>query len=405
MQKKISRAAPLIFLPLILLNTVFSQTLLLASLKENYTYLYIPLFWLVLAALSFVLLRSKHYRSKVKNDITFWVVAAAVLYLILRFSSGIFEGFGYSPYDRSFLGILRNLFAYIFPPVCREFVRAACVMSCKPGKPRTKVICVMTTIILAFSEMNFDRLIRGFSTPFGAFEQLGGYFMPALVVSAMLTLAAMYAGYLPGVIYQASTLILFYILPILPDNTWLTTSLLGSLIPFIFTIVINYTVGLANHTMTRSDMKEDKPASWIITFVILAAFVLFVTGVLPYYPVAVATGSMEPTIMTGDMVVVDKTEATKSSLAVGDVIQYQRGNYTVIHRIIEMRDENGDHFYVTKGDNNNSADSGEVTEEQVIGKVRFRVRYAGYLTLWMHSQKVEDDTSNIDVETGGHNNG
>ena len=405
MQNKLSRAAPLLFLPLILLNTLFSQTLLIDLLGENYTYLYMPLFWLALGAAAFFIIRKKHYRAKLKGDIIFWVCVASVLYLIMRFTSGIFEGFGYSPYDRSFLGILRNLFAYYLPNLCREVVRAAVVMSCKPGKKRTKVICVVTTFVLALSEMNVNRLLRGFSTPFGAFEQLGGYFMPALVTSAMLTLAAMYAGFLPGIIYQSAVTLLFYFIPVMPDSTWLTISLLGSLIPLITAIVINYTVGLANHTMTRRDMKEDSPASWVVTFVLLMAFVLFVTGVLPYYPVAVATGSMEPTIMTGDMVVVDKTEKTKDAIDVGDVVQFKRGTYTVIHRIIEKHDTDGTTFFVTKGDNNASPDSGEITYADIVGKVQFRVRYVGYLTLWMHSQKVEDDTSHIDVETGGHNNG
>ena len=404
MQQKISRSIPFAVLAIILANTLFSQPLLLNTLGSNYTYIYMPVFWIVLSVGALFPLRKKHYRERHRRDIIFWVSIAAVLYLILRLFSGIFEGFGYSAYDHSLFGIARNIFAYIVPYICREIVRAALLSKCRPGKTRTKVMCVLVCIILALSEVNVHRMLREMSTPFGIFEHLGGYLMPALVVSAMLTLSALYAGCVPGIIYQAATQILFLILPILPDNTWLTTALIGCIVPFIITIAINYSIGLINHTVTRRDISKEKPGEWIAVFAVLMVFVLFITGIFPYYPVAVATGSMEPTIMTGDMVVINKTDSAAEDLEVGDVIQYKRGTYTVIHRIIAIREENGQKFYTTMGDNNNAPDSGEVEQSQIIGKVEFRVRYLGWLTLWMHSQTVEDDSEEIDVETGDDNN-
>lgn len=400
MSQKMKKAVPFVLLALILLNSLFSEILLLPVIGEDYTFLYTPLFWVALGGLSLLLLRRKHYRKRMKKDMIFWVVVAAIMYLVMRFSAGIFEGFGYSALDHSFFGIMRNLFAYVVPHICREIVRAALLMDCRSGKKRTKLLCVLSAIILAVSEMSSTRFLNGIGTPIGVFEQVGGYLMPALVVSAMLTYTAMSGGPLPGIIYRVSTLTLFYVLPIIPDSSWLTVSLLGSLIPFIITIIINYSIGITNHTMSRRDVNNEKPGEWIAVFAVLIAFILFITGVLPVYPVAVATGSMEPVIMTGDMVVVNKTDKAKEQLKVGDVIQFRRGNYTVIHRIIEISHDHEQMYYITKGDNNNAPDLGEVTPDMVIGRVEFHVPYAGWLTLWMHSQRVEEDTENVDVETG-----
>lgn len=403
MSKQIKKYLPFAFMLLILINAILSQDLLLKAIGESYTYIYTPLFWIALAAFSLWLLRNKRYRKALKRDLIFWTGVAAAMYVIVRFGTGLIEGFGYNAMSMTFFNTVRNLFAFVVPYVCREIIRAAILMDCKPGKNRTKLICVLSCAVLAFSELNFNKLIRSFATPFGMFEQLGGILMPALVESAMLTLAALYAGYIPGVIYRLGTLTLFYIMPVVPDNSWLTTALLGCLIPFVVAIVINYTIGIATHTMTRREVNGDKPGGWIALFAVLVAFVLFITGVLPVYPVAVATGSMEPNIMTGDMVIVNKTQGAKDSLEIGDVIQYQRGNFTVIHRIIDIENDHEDEYYITQGDNNNAPDSGEVTKDMVIGRVEFRVPYAGWLTLWMHSQKVEDDSQDVDVETGGHN--
>ena len=52
---------------------------------------------------------------------------------------------------------------------------------------------------------------------------------------------------------------------------------------------------------------------------------------LGYKPFIVLSGSMEPSIMTGDMVFVKETDP--DSLKVGDVIAYKSGSAVVTHRI------------------------------------------------------------------------
>ena len=65
-----------------------------------------------------------------------------------------------------------------------------------------------------------------------------------------------------------------------------------------------------------------------------------------YKPFIVLSGSMEPSIMTGDMVFVKETDP--DSLKVGDVIAYKSGSAVVTHRIVEVKSENGETRYVTQ---------------------------------------------------------
>ena len=97
---------------------------------------------------------------------------------------------------------------------------------------------------------------------------------------------------------------------------------------------------------------------------------------------AIATGSMEPQISVGDAVLVSKLDT--GALEVGDVIQFRRGDYTVIHRIVEIIQEDGALSYVTKGDANNAKDAGAVSAGDVVGKVIATVPGAGRWTLWLH---------------------
>ena len=63
----------------------------------------------------------------------------------------------------------------------------------------------------------------------------------------------------------------------------------------------------------------------------------------PVYPSVIATGSMEPMIKPGDVILVDKATSIEEiySLREGDVIQFSRDAILISHRIIEIVEEEG----------------------------------------------------------------
>ena len=73
------------------------------------------------------------------------------------------------------------------------------------------------------------------------------------------------------------------------------------------------------------------------------------------------TGSMSPTMETGDLVIVKLGE---QELQEQDIITYKKGNSFITHRIIKI-DGNS---IIAKGDNNNTQDE-EITQDMVVGKV------------------------------------
>lgn len=88
----------------------------------------------------------------------------------------------------------------------------------------------------------------------------------------------------------------------------------------------------------------------------------------------VQSGSMEPEIGTGSVVIVKPAK----SYAVGDVITFGPRSKTkspTTHRIVEVK---ADGNFVTRGDANNAEDMRTVSRYEVIGKVLFSVPYIGY---------------------------
>ena len=116
--------------------------------------------------------------------------------------------------------------------------------------------------------------------------------------------------------------------------------------------------------------------------IIAAAAVLLLWSVLPVKNgpklMVVLSGSMEPAIHTGSVVIVKPAGQYK----VGDVITFGKNTRTEVpttHRVVSDRIQDGVRMLQTQGDANNSPDVKEISESEVIGKVLVSVPFAGYV--------------------------
>lgn len=96
---------------------------------------------------------------------------------------------------------------------------------------------------------------------------------------------------------------------------------------------------------------------------------------------SIMSGSMEPTLKTGGIVLTDTRDKIPE---IGDIVTYQMGESKVTHRVVRKEGKN----YVTKGDANNREDPAVVSSEQVIGKVIFTVPFLGYIAFFVRQKTV-----------------
>jgi signal peptidase I len=96
-------------------------------------------------------------------------------------------------------------------------------------------------------------------------------------------------------------------------------------------------------------------------------------------PVAITSGSMQPTIRPGDVVVA--APHPRAPLEPGDVIVFAdaRLGGLVTHRIIDVADDGS---YTTRGDANRSPDPSPVAPDDVVGVGRLLVPLAGTPAVW-----------------------
>ena len=112
---------------------------------------------------------------------------------------------------------------------------------------------------------------------------------------------------------------------------------------------------------------------WLAAWAVLPAL-------LPgWRSVVISSGSMSPSIRTGDVVVVAPSDGQGLSPGTVAVFSDPAVSGTVTHRIVGV---NPDGSYRTKGDANPEADSTPFSPEQVVGVGRLVVPYAGLPLTW-----------------------
>lgn len=108
-----------------------------------------------------------------------------------------------------------------------------------------------------------------------------------------------------------------------------------------------------------------------------------ISDLIGYRNFTILTGSMEPVIKPGDIVIIKKVNPAK--IKENDIITYKLDATYITHRVIKIKDGN----FITKGDNNNIEDSIPVSGEQVVGIEKVLIPKLGYFIAFISRTAVK----------------
>lgn len=113
--------------------------------------------------------------------------------------------------------------------------------------------------------------------------------------------------------------------------------------------------------------------------------VLCLPPLFGYRPLAVLSGSMEPAIHTGDLVVSRRIAPGRAR--VGDVVTFREPGRSrmITHRLRSVQIEGATAKMVTKGDANDAPERWSVAAGGTIGRVELRLPRLGFVALWINS--------------------
>lgn len=344
---------------------------------QVFNYIIKPIVWLCIIIIVLKLPKMR-YKSLLKNRslLNFWAFNLGIIFIIINIVFGIIIEFGRSPYNNSPKGILINIIFFGTALVGRELIRTHMVHN------MTRKVNFLIFLLIAL----FYSLV---SIPFKQFLDIKNlescvqfcaeYFIPEISKNIFLTYYVFIGGALPSIIYQGIVEAFYKISPILPNLNWLMKAFIGIAPIFFLGILQNINVMKRKTKKEPTKTKKDT-LSFIVTSVLSILMIWFVLGVFTVYPSVIVSGSMEPMIEVGDVILIKKVENIED-IKLEDVIQYEKDGILISHRIIEIKSSEEGISYVTKGDNNSIKDSQLVMPEQIKGKIIKVVPKIGWPTL------------------------
>lgn len=353
-----------------------------------------PIIWIIMFIVCIGFSRENKQRvvSRInKQQIIFIII---LIYLMFYFIQGLFVGYAKTPYSRSFLGIITNVWSYVFIIVYQEYVRNVLVRNTH-GKP----VKFLVIILFTFIDINLYSFMQIGNDYTMLFKQVSSIVLPSLAINMLMNYLSESSGYYSCLIFRIPLTLATYLLPILPDLDWYFISIERTLLPFITYLSIkNIQEKKVDRTIRRRQTKRNSFFT-IILLIILILFVGFVAGLFKYKPIAIMSNSMYPIISRGDMVVVEKKTAEElKNLKKYDIIEYVLDNIVVVHRIIAVeKHDDGTVLYITKGDNNNTADRKKVSSEQILGVIKLKAPKIGYPSVWLNEYF---NKTSVSIETG-----
>ncbi|MBQ6323771.1 MAG: signal peptidase I [Bacilli bacterium] len=327
-------------------------------------------------------------KSLIEKDVVLSITAYLIFYYLVIYIIGYFIGFTKNIYNTEIKTIFLNTFPVIINIIACEVLRY--VINTRAKNYKTLIVLSF----IAFTLINNTIIISGIvsSSAYEAMnliEQLGLFILPLVATNILVTYLSIKAGYKSSIIFRFFMELPLYILPIFPKFGNYIDSVLRITIPILVFLWLYHKIDKINPKKIVIIEKKKLLNLFRINIILFCLIMIyFVSGLFRYQVFVIATGSMQPNINIGDIVIVDKTaERDFLHFNEGDVIAYKKENIVVCHRIIKVINSGKTTLYETKGDNNDSSDQLLVLSDQVVGIVKYKIKYIGYPTVLLNNYR------------------
>ena len=241
-----------------------------------------------------------------------------------------------------------------------------------------------TCVLFIFIDIFRDIYYHNFDNGYDIFMFIALILFPSISNNIACTYICNKVGYKPNILWLLITDLYLYLLPIIPNpNDYLL-----SIIRVVFPLVIMYKIYLfyvkVDDKHIDREYKKDNIFPLLGSSLLVIVIVYLSSGYFRYSLLAIASGSMSPVIDKGDVVLIEKINNYNKDLKIGNIIAYKYSGVVVVHRIVNIIDDDGKKYIYTKGDANNGEDSWVVSEDMIVGKVNFNIPYVGLPTIWLN---------------------
>jgi signal peptidase len=310
-------------------------------------------------------------------------ILGILAFLAVFFLTGMLFGFARNGMAPNFTVVLRHVWTYAIIAVISEYLRFRLIK--EAADKERNLIAVAVTLVFALAQLDVLRgvmdagYVRNVETLFAAV-------LPVLALNGVLTFMAHESSLRALIMIRAAYSLTPVLSPIIPNVPRAAWAVITGCLLLATVIFYHKNISESNKRQQRVEKWQGKHEKKSIVAVVLPAAALvfliaFSLRLFAYFPVVILTGSMTGAVDRGSIVFVEKVRPDDvfDTVRDGEIILFRRGRVEIMHRVIEFGNNHlGERVYITKGDNNASADSAPVEMEQVLGVSRAYIPHIGW---------------------------
>ena len=309
----------------------------------------------------------------------------SVAFLVLKFSLGLITGFYNNMYSLTFKGILMNTIPMIIIILLEEI----CRFTINERSGRKRIILFANVLLFTLVDFSLISSFAGMTSVESILKLLTTSFNQVLFFNIGLTLISYKHGLKTALIYSFIFNLYKYFVPIVPGFNQYVETIVDMLIPIIIVVLLH--IGIPEIFKKKKNKEDIRDNQFITKLIGVFIFILILivvglnSNLFRYWSCVVGSGSMEPTINIGDIIIVDKSYSENPQvLDKGDILVFKINDKFYTHRIIEVLYVNGEKQFITQGDREGQAvDNWIVTKNEIVGVTKFRLRYIGLPSIWI----------------------
>ena len=334
---------------------------------------------LILFNLFFVIEKDNH---RYMNDILFEIMFYVIIYFILFYLLGLVVGLSRTSNYMTLYGINTFIIPTLFYSILREIFRYN--MLCKSDG--SKICTVMVILLFIIFELCYKSFPLRFNSQYDILKYVALTLLPVIAKNLSYTYISKKMGFKPIIIFDLIFSLYPYLIPILPNPSVYIMSVICILVPVVFAFRIVRFFEYKKDNVLPSNYHKKKFSGILLPVITIFAMVYIYSGYFRFYAVAIASGSMEPKIHIGDVVIIDQ-KFKKNDLKKGTIIAFKHNDVIVVHRIYKKIKLDGNDVYYTKGDANNHIDNFLTEEKAILGTVESKIPVIGYPTVWFNKER------------------
>ena len=322
-----------------------------------------------------VLLKKRPVLSMRKKTVFLLMLAMGAVCLVVYYLTGVHFGFYQSSTPLSWSSFFKTILPIAIIIVTIEIIRYILLAQ------NVRCVWVFAYVAGVLSEVLIYSTLSHIVTFNRFMDAVGMYFFPAITASFLYNFLAKRYGFLPGMVYRLLMTLYVYILPVYPQTPDALVAFAKVVIPVLMLLFI-YALYAKGKTSRKPRARITEWVTTAICAIIMISIVMIISGQFRYGLIVIATPSMTGELNKGDAIIYERYDG--DPVRKGEIVVFTKESKSlIVHRVVEVQHINGEIYYITKGDANQSEDSGFITDENIRGVVRFKLPYVGYPSLWL----------------------